>query len=372
MVGLTEGPRNVPVFGDGPGLAPRGLPYPRAQVAIADFEDRLFAQQLAPCKIDRPVFITAIPRAGTTLLLECCANCRNSLPIAIATCRLFSFRACGTAFPPGFDRPASCRNAPTATGCSSILTAPRRWRRCCGRRSGAGTTAAIASCPGKMRRITPSSRFFSVVIYARSSFCDAERVAAAARYVSKNNLNIARTATLHRLFPDAVILVPFREPRQHAASLVGQHRNFLRIHEADPFASEYMRAIGHYDFGKNLRPVDFDGWFDRRESRETGDLTFWLEYWTVSYRRLLAEEGGFLRFVDYDALCEDPERGLRLVADAIGIRDGEALLSAASGIRAARPREVDTQAVSASLLQEVDRIYVRLREAALNPALRTA
>ena len=95
-------------------------------------------------------------------------------------------------------------------------------------------------------------------------------------------------------------------------------------------------------------------------------LAFWLEYWVVGYRHLLAQEGGLLRFVNYDALCEDPERGLRAVADAIGCRDCDALLAAASGIHAARPREVDTQAVSASLLGEVDRVYARLREVAVN------
>ena len=103
--------------------------------------------------------------------------------------------------------------------------------------------------------------------------------AASARYLSKNNLNISRTALLRRLFPDAIIVVPFREPMQHAESLLKQHRNFLGIHAEDRFASEYMRAIGHFDFGENLRPVDFDGWFERRQTEQTDVLAFWLEYW---------------------------------------------------------------------------------------------
>ncbi len=32
------------------------------------------------------------------------------------------------------------------------------------------------------------------------------------------------------------------------------------MHARDPFARRYMEAIGHYDFGANLRPIDFDGW----------------------------------------------------------------------------------------------------------------
>jgi len=99
-----------------------------------------------------------------------------------------------------------------------------------------------------------------------------------ARYVSKNSLNIARTRWLRQRFPNATIIVPFREPVQQAASLLRQHRNFLSLHEEHSFACEYMRAIGHFDFGRNLCPVDFDMWLDSRTSQDPDELAFWLEY----------------------------------------------------------------------------------------------
>ena len=37
-------------------------------------EDRLFAKQLATCSSERPIFITSLPRAGTTLVLEILAR----------------------------------------------------------------------------------------------------------------------------------------------------------------------------------------------------------------------------------------------------------------------------------------------------------
>src|SRR5262245_43286282 len=43
------------------------------QADLADIEDRLFAAHLGSITNQRPVFITSLPRAGTTLLLECCA-----------------------------------------------------------------------------------------------------------------------------------------------------------------------------------------------------------------------------------------------------------------------------------------------------------
>ena len=44
----------------------------KAQIGLADLEDVMFRHRLARHELDRPLFITALPRAGTTLLLELC------------------------------------------------------------------------------------------------------------------------------------------------------------------------------------------------------------------------------------------------------------------------------------------------------------
>ena len=41
-----------------------------AQKGLAGLESRIFAERLRDVEIDRPVFIAALPRAGTTVLLE--------------------------------------------------------------------------------------------------------------------------------------------------------------------------------------------------------------------------------------------------------------------------------------------------------------
>ena len=46
----------------------------RSQLELGDLEDRLYARDIAGVTVTRPVFITALPRAGTTLLLEICAS----------------------------------------------------------------------------------------------------------------------------------------------------------------------------------------------------------------------------------------------------------------------------------------------------------
>ena len=66
--------------------------YP-AQLALADIEDRQYAGKLAPIPTDRPVFISGLPRAGTTLLLELLAgspefgaHCYRDMPFVPIPC----------------------------------------------------------------------------------------------------------------------------------------------------------------------------------------------------------------------------------------------------------------------------------------------
>ena len=338
-----------------------------AQVALADIEDRMFAKQLAPCKADRPVFITAIPRAGTTMLLECCAavpefasHCYRDMPFVLIPCLWNRFSS-------GFRRSGQLQERAHGDGMLIDFDSPEAleevlwktfWRR---------HYRPDRIVPWRNDEADDEFKDFFRSHMRKIILLRRRENPAEARYISKNNLNIARVAVLRRISPHSVIVVPFRDPWQHADSLLKQHRNFLRIHKEDPFASEYMRAIGHYDFGENLCPVDFDGWLDRRQSQQTDTLAFWLEYWVVSYRRLLAENADLVHFLNYDALCENAEQGMRLMAEAIGSRDVDALLSAAKKIRPARPRDVEAETVPASLTQEVDRVYAWLREAAINP-----
>ena len=46
----------------------------QTQIELADLEERFFGGQLADIAVRQPVFITALPRSGTTLLLELCAG----------------------------------------------------------------------------------------------------------------------------------------------------------------------------------------------------------------------------------------------------------------------------------------------------------
>lgn len=138
------------------------------------------------------------------------------------------------------------------------------------------------------------------------------------RYVSKNNNAILRLGPLAAAMPKADILVPLRRPLDHAASLLDQHRRFLR---ADAFTCDYMTWLGHHEFGATHRPFDFGG-------IPRGDpltLDYWLRLWLAVYGALDPVEAtaGNVTFVPYEALSGDPAVWAA-VARRIGLTPGTA------------------------------------------------
>ncbi len=138
------------------------------------------------------------------------------------------------------------------------------------------------------------------------------------RYLSKNNNSILRLGSLAKAFPNATILVPFRDPLQHANSLLNQHRRFLDIHHDDPFALQYMTWLGHHEFGADHRPFHFS---DEPLPADPLTLDYWLALWCQTYRYLLEHLPANARFVSYEALCTDTERVWGSLAEHLGLPD---------------------------------------------------
>jgi Sulfotransferase family len=122
------------------------------------------------------------------------------------------------------------------------------------------------------------------------------------RYLSKTNNSILRLPTLRRAFPNALFLVPFREPLQHANSLMKQHVLFSQEQRDDAFVLQYMTWLGHHEFGLGHRPFVFDG---QRPTGDPGTLAYWVDLWCNVYSALLARHKGEVTFVSYDRLCTD-------------------------------------------------------------------
>jgi len=125
------------------------------------------------------------------------------------------------------------------------------------------------------------------------------------RYLSKNNNNILRLQGITEAFPNATILIPFREPIQQAYSLLKQHQRFLAQHRKDRFSEKYMTWLVHHEFGLGHRPFKFN--HDRHPTFETNTLDYWLNQWIHTYSYLLEKIKSLRRrivFVSYEGICQ--------------------------------------------------------------------
>lgn len=125
------------------------------------------------------------------------------------------------------------------------------------------------------------------------------------RYLSKNNQNIKRLLLISKIFPHSKIFIPFRNPIQHAYSLFFQHKKFLEDSKNDNFISNYMKWIGHTEYGLNYIPIH-----DKNLCFED-DLTInhWLEQWYLTYQKCFnnLQNNVNVYFICYEKLCNKSE-----------------------------------------------------------------
>ncbi len=138
-------------------------------------------------------------------------------------------------------------------------------------------------------------------------------VRGASRYLAKGNYNTARLRYLHSLFPDARYVVPLRDPVQHIASLVKQHRLFEEADQQDPRVGRQLSLSGHFEFGPHRTFVHFGDQAEAGAIRDCWnggrEVEGWARYWAATYRHLEAQLGddanlrGALMLFRYEDLC---------------------------------------------------------------------
>lgn len=123
------------------------------------------------------------------------------------------------------------------------------------------------------------------------------------RYLSKNNNNYKRAGLIQTVFPNALIIMPFRDPIQHAYSLLNQHRHFCKLQQDDPFILQYMNFLGHNEFGNNHK-----SWHAPKEHTDTFSLNYWLEQWLLFYQSIIDDKlYDSIALISYEELCKNAE-----------------------------------------------------------------
>ncbi len=351
--------------------------HPGLQKTLGDVENDLFKKQLADVEVTRPVFVTGLPRAGTTLLLELLYDTGEfasftyrQMPFVLNPLlwnRLSSSshkqgqgqeRAHGDGMLISYDSPEAFEEVLWVNYLGKTMLA-----------DGGMRPLKPADLDGNMREAFVKLVRKLVCLKgldtegAKSSKSSASDTSlpglrSSSRYLSKNNANLSRLDAIRSVFTDADLLLCYRHPSTHVASLHTQHLRFLEIHKNDPFARNYMRWIGHHDFGANFRPIHFSG----RISLDPKEPLFWLHYWVDAYRFVLEHAPERTQFIGYESLLKNGAADLSQLAEAMELNDvAKATLStAATRLRAPGSLAEPLSDLSVDLAAEAEAIYSQL------------
>lgn len=100
-------------------------------------------------------------------------------------------------------------------------------------------------------------------------------------YLSKNNFNYKRIDLIKSILPNSIFLIPIREPLQHAYSLMCQHIHFSKLQKKNDFIKRYMNYLGHNEFGLNHK-----SWNKPIEFHNCNKIDYWLEQWYLFYKNI--------------------------------------------------------------------------------------
>ncbi|MGD9200376.1 MAG: sulfotransferase [Chitinispirillia bacterium] len=334
------------------------------QISLSNFESLINKRKLDNIKIEKPIFITALPRSGTTLLLELFISLDGLATHTYRNMPFFLIPLFWNRVSKNFRNHGTVKERSHGDGMMISVDNPEAFEE------------IIWKCfwPSRYRekRIVPwpDSEYKTFNLFLKNHMkkvllLHKNEASVKLRYISKNNLNIARINYLKKTFPDSICLIPFRNPFEHASSLLRQHKNFYKIHTNDSFSSKYMSDIGHFEFGRNLKPIDFQGWVSGKNRYDPFKLDYWLNYWIISYEYLLNTVLDDVKFISYESLCKDPVSSLNRLSVVLEIKDNQKLLNNALRILPPKSYEIDKKTLPVRLVEKANSLYRALETASI-------
>ncbi len=286
-----------------------------------DIDRRLAGKRASGIEVKRPVYVTALARAGTTVLLEAlyaggqyASLTYRAMPFVMAPW------AWGAVSRPRRARSQDLRERAHGDRLKISVDSPEAfeevfWTTWAGRTTRDVDGLRPAGAPDEA--VLARYRNYVQRILARDAGNGPVR-----RYLCKNNNNLLRIPWLLEAFPDACIITPFRDPADHVQSLLRQHRRFLERHDQDPFSGEYMNWLGHHEFGRNFLPFKLGEGVVPSTPRDLLAPDYWVHYWTTVYRYMLEHHGQQVTWFDYDRFCREPRGVLEELEDRLDLEQG--------------------------------------------------
>lgn len=293
----------------------------KAWMQLARLESAVLRDAISQAGIKKPIYVTGVPRAGTTIITELLERHPD-----VTSHRYSDFPNVYTPF----------------------------WRNWLSSRARRGPTRRVERSHGDRIMVTPESpeaveeviwmQFFHPLhdpdrnqvldetaqndrfeSFYREHIQKLLLVRNAKRYLAKGNYNIGRLRYILKQFPDAKFLVIVRNPVNHIASLIKQDRRFHAASKQDERVPEQLAQSGHFEFGPCQRAINLGNWQMATEIErcwQTGNLVgAWARYWASTYSFFLDQLSGNeeLRratlLVGYEQLCAEPEPVIRKMLD---------------------------------------------------------
>lgn len=330
---------------------------PAAQFIAADLEETIFKNAFESVEPGPPVFITSIPRAGTTLLLEVlhrfpsmATHTYRDMPFVLAPLLWSRFSSL-------FHRRAELRHRAHGDGMHVGFDSPEAFEEIFWMAFWPGkySSRSIALWDGD-DQINRAREFFINHMKKIIALRRPDRTTGC-RYLSKNNANIARLDLIHAMFPNAKVLVPIRHPVEHAASLLRQHQNFTQMHASEPFVRRYMADIGHFEFGELRRPIAFQSTPELTRRHDPMGMDYWIGYWIAAFEHLLSHRDKVV-LVSYENTCAGGQGALETICASLNIPTEGMLKEAASVFKPpAPPRRDSLLPINPALLQRAEALH---------------
>jgi len=181
-------------------------------------------------------------------------------------------------------------------------------------------------------------------------------------YLAKNNNALLRYAGLREHNRDFRVVLMFREPIAHAASLRAMHRRYTAMQAEDPFVRTYMDWLAHHEFGEGHKPFRFAGFEGDPVAQGVNpdSLEYWLDRWLDYYEHALTVDPHGVLFVAHEMWSSRPTEVLVAVMAQVGAQGDCPEMEPHT-----RQRKVE-ETVDGERQRRAEALYGRLMERALH------
>lgn len=327
------------------------------QDILSDLEESLYAKQWQNIEIKKPVFITSLPRAGTTVILQALGQMPHVATHIYRDMPFVLTPLIWNKFSGGIQSQAVNRERSHGDGLKISENSPEAFEEVLWKKYFPQNYHENYILPWKH-----SSKAFELAFktHVKKILLLREgEEAYKARYISKNNANIARVDVIKSILPDAKILVPLRNPLEHAISMLRQHKNFAEQHKSDNFSLRYMADIGHFEFGSLHRPILFPNLDRLVNNLNPNAIDYWVAYWITSFEVL--EHSRAIDFVRYEELSQKSSKHFVKVCKFLDLQASPPDIQvAASVFRGAPPARAADYSIDPELKERAMSIYSQL------------